>query len=297
MSQFTDKVAEPLPPEPTAGERLASLARACFKASKTALHWLWTTFKAWRRKRRILEKRARTKRIWEYRNQQKREKEAARLKQEQLVQEQVDHCTSIIETLEDDFNQLRVYLKPLLKSRPSSETNGLIEMYCGKVTGVSIGNSNRQNVANTIGDMGTHWKQGAVRAGLYDGDFHACRTVADLHEREIAVLKILAICVLEGEVERETLDKLLRIIVVNQGNCTVYSGGEDGKFIEPKGNSDHITLTIVQQWVSKLHQPSALAVNEAIVLIGNIRKSTQNETILTTIDQNLNPGNKWRDVG
>lgn len=293
MSNFLGQVSDPPPPEPTFGERFSA-----FRTHRKRRRKILKRKKALREAQRLVRV---AKQEEEY--QAKMAKQAEEYQAKMAIEAQKARKfleqwhADFIALLSDDFNQLRVYLYPFLKARPNSETSFLVNRFCGQVQGVSIGGSGAQNAQNILGDMSTNFKQGALRSALYDPYYHACRTVADLHEREIAVLKLLALFVLEGEIERDVLDKYMRIIVVNGGKCTVFRGGEDGGFSEPKGKNDQVALAAVQEWISKLHQPAALAVNDAIALIGNIRKTSENQAVLDAIEEHLVPGNRWKDVG
>lgn len=206
-------------------------------------------------------------------NRLEHEKELIRLSEERQLRHEI-----LLETLEDDFNtldhSLSVVLKKISKHRflrlvlASESTLG--EHYRALLM-------NKDEVYIKIQDSIPHY---------------ISRTVADISEKEMGLLKMISYLNLLGIIKDEYFDKVQLAIAYNQGTCSFYIG----KRVYSSTNTNHIIFHFLPFWAKTEVEKSAVVINEAIATIGQVRKTIKDPKLKATIEKEILGAKGWLRV-
>lgn len=240
--------------------------KAIFKTMGQWLKRMWAAYRA------FMARRAERKRL-----------ERERKWKQELARRKEQH-EKLMATLADEFNVMIYDLTDFIESRPSHERSAMVNKYAGQAGGASI-----------IDTSVSAFRRGSVEGGLMSGgNCVIARTVADLHPKEVAVLRLISHLHQEGQVDNAFRDRLLRAIVYNNGQCTFQpKPREDGKPRKMDASGQRIAAA-VQELTAFATPPAQMAINEAIGVLGDIKNGQDDPELAALIDRELKGHTGWQ---
>lgn len=195
--------------------------------------------------------------------------------QERLIAERKLRHQKLIECLSDDFNQLESDLSEML---------------------MFIGEKNLTKymlpVFQKLGPHGLNIDQNEkeVKKAFAQGIGHSVRrTVADMSEREVGILKLLSLMNTLGLVSDKYFNFTQLCIVYDNGK-TILSRNADAPRTK---RSDTAIFRFLEVWLETEAASPSVAVNESIATIGNIRRDINDPEIRQIIDREIKGASGW----
>ena len=248
-----------------------------------------------------------TKHWWaEYKAEQERIKEEERLRKEEeerLRQEKERKKEEAIQAkrittheklemdLGDELGALYYDFRAFLKNRPKNEKQTMAEKY--------VGSTRKLNYSTTA--MGTasmvmsSWSNGKIIAEqsiLIDAlpNFVAQRAIASLNANEKRTLFLISYLNLFGLAADYDIKVAKMSLIFNGGDCTLHPVRDDDSFIPPENQSQQTRLAhdASKDFLKQLLPSPQQTVQDALVLFGNVQKSTDIAEVQSTLSQYLN---------
>ena len=198
-------------------------------------------------------------------------------------------------TLGDDFNVLEYDLTGFVASRPLHERKAIITKYLGQGSRLQFGGNAMESTLNVTASVikgGVRMKyESDLYAIMRDGHFMAMRSVSDMHEREIGLLKMLATLNVKDVVKDEEVEYALRSIAFNAGTCMLQQSCNRPS--DPSSRKHTLAVAVLSDWMRQVIRPPALVAQEAIIRIGGVRKQIQDPALASLIDQELKGTAGW----
>ena len=127
---------------------------------------------------------------------------------------------AFVASLDDDFGILSADLRPHIKSLSFFTKQNMAEKYAGGRVSVAPGKEGLGHLAGALLNAPQSYRQGAISASISNGGhYFVSRPVSELHEKEVAALKILSLFHLHGMIKLEYFEKIKLAITFNNGNC------------------------------------------------------------------------------
>lgn len=185
--------------------------------------------------------------------------------------------------LENEFGTLDISATGILRSATNTEINALADKHGGAAS--SLGAS----AADTLLNSGSDWKRGAVKGALKTGaTCDISRSVSDLSEKEMMVLRTLSFMNSLMLVDDEHFGSICMTIIYNGGNCMLETNFMD---------KPHVHAAILELIKNKV--PAAgIGTQRGVTTIGQVREflAKDNPHALSEVDREMGRNVGWAKV-
>ena len=272
-----------------AKELATDVSKKTWAITKHLSKWSWKKSKEGYAASKKWAEEATEKRRVEAEKQAERDK-AEKIRQREIRQEyREDRHDSLLETLSDDFNVLEHNLKNYLQSLNSTQIKEMLEQV--NITKKTYGGSSNANAAtfghNMVSNVFISKYKNMCKKG---GNHFISRTVADLSDKEIGVLKFMSLLNIWNFITDKHFEDFFRCIVYNSGSSTLK--------VYRSASSDDNVLGAALSWRLKQYiDASNLAVNEAIATIGEAKSEVDDPEIKDIFERELKGASGWMNAG
>ncbi|MFC3052296.1 hypothetical protein [Kordiimonas pumila] len=280
-----------------ASEITLKASKVAWKGSKIASAWTYEKSKegiaAYKRKakRQAVLKRQAERIAAEEAEQRRIEQEIERQRQaeEDVKYRKIAH-DELLKLLDDDFNVVSYDLTPYARCINDVQAEKyLANMIVERKQYGASSNSISQALGHNLVAGFDRRKQ--IQKMKFDTRHMIIRTIADLSEREIGILKLSSFLWALGVMADNNFQHLKMSIVYNGGNSTLKEHPSSSVYVS--GQSDVRIQTGIQNWLKDCVSAASIAVNEAIAEIGTIRNSIDDPKLKSIIDNELKGASGW----
>ena len=200
--------------------------------------------------------------------------------------------TKRTELLSDEYNMLTHDLTAFAKGRPRSEKRAIINQHTTK-TPSCAGPNLAMNLVSIAVNAGDHMRNGYVTSTiLAGGGYQASRAVSDLSDKEIGILRVLALLHFTCWIGDDYYDHMERIIIFNHGQCVFQKVNRS----DALSTNELVAKNAIFSWMQQILGHPQSAIQDAVGEVSRIRQECNDPDLVSKIDEILVGTCRWQGL-